>query len=90
MHSIQKRQQTHLLAILIGTTLPMLVIINFMCLILLNRFLSSAVECGKRSPELIQLLDMHMHFSSATPGIRVSTCSIVSSIIIIDILGRCW
>ena len=44
-----------------------------------HRFLSSAVECGKRSPELIQLLDMHMHFSSATPGIRVSTCQVAGN-----------
>ncbi|KAL5510723.1 hypothetical protein EMCRGX_G006320 [Ephydatia muelleri] len=30
--------------------------------------LAKAVECSKRSPELIYLLDMHTHFSGATPG----------------------
>ena len=35
------------------------------------RFLTVAVNSSKKSPEVIQLLDMHSHFSSATPGIRV-------------------
>ena len=30
-----------------------------------------AVNSSKKSPEVIQLLDMHTHFSSATPGTRV-------------------
>ena len=35
------------------------------------RFLSAAVDCSRRSPELIQLLDMHTHFAVGTPGRRV-------------------
>ena len=34
----------------------------------LSSHLAKAVECSKRSPELIYLLDMHTHFSGATPG----------------------
>ena len=29
------------------------------------------MECSKRSPEVIQLLDMHTHFAAGTPGTRV-------------------
>lgn len=32
--------------------------------------LAIAVDVSKRSPELIQLLDMHVHFASGTPGTR--------------------
>ena len=39
---------------------------NFHC-----RFLAVAVEGSKKSPELIQLLDMHTHFAAGTPGRRV-------------------
>ena len=35
------------------------------------RFLAVAVEGSKKSPELIQLLDMHTHFAAGTPGRRV-------------------
>ena len=35
------------------------------------RYLQAAVEVSKRSPELIQLLDMHMHFAASTPGRKV-------------------
>ncbi len=35
------------------------------------RYLTVAVNSSKKSPEVIQLLDMHTHFSSATPGTRV-------------------
>ncbi|XP_064396896.1 cilia- and flagella-associated protein 206-like isoform X2 [Halichondria panicea] len=35
-----------------------------------DEFLSTAVENSKRSPELIQLLDMHTHFASGTPGMK--------------------
>ena len=35
------------------------------------RFLAAAVECSKYSPELIQLLDMHTHFATGTPGRKV-------------------
>ena len=38
-----------------------------------NRYLKLAVNSSKKSPEVIQLLDMHTHFSSATPGIKVET-----------------
>lgn len=31
-------------------------------------FLAVAVESSKRSPELIQLLDLHTHFAASTPG----------------------
>ena len=41
-----------------------------MC-VLAYRFLAVAVDSSKRSPELIQLLDMHIHFSAGTPGTRV-------------------
>lgn len=33
-----------------------------------EKFISVAVDCSRRSPELIQLLDMHTHFSLGTPG----------------------
>ena len=36
-----------------------------------SSYLQAAVEVSKRSPELIQLLDMHMHFAASTPGRKV-------------------
>lgn len=44
---------------------------NSIFMLLVPRFLSVAVENSKKSPELIQLLDMHTHFSAATPGTKV-------------------
>jgi hypothetical protein len=36
-----------------------------------SRYLAVAINSSKKSPEVIQLLDMHTHFSSATPGMKV-------------------
>ena len=41
----------------------------------MHRFLSVAVDCSRRSPELIQLLDMHTHFAISTPGKQVTIVS---------------
>ena len=45
--------------------------IEMVLLTVVCRFLAAAVDSSKRSPELIQLLDMHTHFASGTPGTRV-------------------
>jgi hypothetical protein len=36
-----------------------------------DSYFSAAIEVSKKSPELIQLLDMHVHFASGTPGSKV-------------------
>ena len=41
------------------------------CFTCLVRFISAAVDGSRRSPELIQLLDMHTHFSIGSPGFKV-------------------
>lgn len=41
-------------------------------LFFLIRYLMLAVNSSKKSPEVIQLLDMHTHFSSATPKTKVN------------------
>ena len=38
-------------------------------------YLSVAVDLSKRSPELIQLLNMSVHFAVGTPGRQVSRCT---------------
>lgn len=51
----------------------MSVMMSVISLLYIFRYLMVAVNSSKKSPEVIQLLDMHAHFSSATPGIRVCT-----------------
>ena len=51
-----------------------------MCVRIVCRFLSVCVDVSKRSPELIQLLDMHTHFSASTPGQKVRTIHVHTSI----------
>ena len=40
---------------------------GFHCITLPRRFIAHIAEAAKRSPELIQLLELHMQFSTITP-----------------------
>ena len=40
---------------------------GFHCITLPHRFIAHIAEAAKRSPELIQLLELHMQFSTITP-----------------------
>ena len=40
-------------------------------------YLAVAIDVSKKSPELIQLLDMHVHFAADTPGRKVMTSKYV-------------
>lgn len=44
-----------------------------------DKYLSVAVESSKRSPELIQLLDMHIHFATSTPGRKGGTEGLIKA-----------
>jgi hypothetical protein len=66
-----KKQLTILLLILMSKLIILATKVMIMMGTSVCRYLSVAVESSKKSPELIQLLDMHTHFSAGTPGARV-------------------
>ena len=71
LHFLVKKQPIILLLILMSKLIILAPIIMIMMWTSVHRYLSVAVESSKKSPELIQLLDMHTHFSAGTPGARV-------------------
>ena len=71
LHFLVKKQLIILLLILMSKLILLALKMMIMIWTSICRYLSVAVESSKKSPELIQLLDMHTHFSAGTPGARV-------------------